>query len=1031
MKRLFTICLFLGLPLMAWAAGGLSGTVKAPTLANGKTAKAFVTVLGTASRNPFKKNVAVNEDGSFSVQNVPAGEYYLYTYAEGAVPEYYDDAKDLRDAKKVAVNDNTVTEGLTIELAAIVPPPAPAKGTITGFVHDAAGAPIAKALVYLIGRQTQNRIETDAAGAYSFTVLTGDYLLYAAADGFLPQYYQNAPNPQSATNVTVTKDQTTADVNFVLAKGGVISGKVTDDAGVAQKDVRVEVYSAVAKSGAVTDETGAYTVSGLPASAYTVVANTKYGRLFYDNATTEQDAKAVDVTAGATVADINFVVKSPAYGAVSGKVTDGSGNPFTSREAFVVLQPSDPSTRPLTRYFSARVDSLGQYKFDKVTTGKYYVGLQIADRFEQTMIWYDNTTDVTSAKAVEVKANETTADINFTVAEPKGVVSGTVKDAQGNPVERAQVTLVGKNRKMQAATDATGAFSFTKLPDATYYVNVYGCAGNQCKSVWYENATNEKDAKPVVVTAGAADIASVDVVLPIEKGTSSLSGAVKDASGAALAGAKVVAYFKTDKARVFAGKATTDDAGTYTIANLRAGDYIVWAGYGTEETFGEAWFDGAAKADDATVVTLETGANKSNVNFALTVNPIYGSVTGTVVDASGNGLRAYVALQPAKRIADPGKVSVYRSLVSDGKFTFDKVAAGDYILSAYTENGLAYSGDTQDKAAAVPFTVVAGAPTEVTLHVPALALGTNSIAGKVEPDSLGTMEAAFVVATDKTQKLKFATLTKADGTYSIAGLPDGSYIVMAAAKGFFPMYYNQVWNVRKATPVTLSATQATAEGISFVLTTIKANGKRENSLSVDMSGSAGMTVLSGRVSDMKNTPVIGAYVYALDNTGTPVDYSETDDAGTYAIVDLPAGSTYKLYVSKVGYDGANTADAISASNDVMVNQGQVQQDLILSPDAITAVEGEDIIPTTIELQGNYPNPFNPSTNIRFALPEAGQVRITVYDLTGRLLTQLYQGVLPAGTNTIQWNASSMPSGLYLYRIQTANAFATGKMMLVK
>jgi len=99
-----------------------------------------------------------------------------------------------------------------------------------------------------------------------------------------------------------------------------------------------------------------------------------------------------------------------------------------------------------------------------------------------------------------------------------------------------------------------------------------------------------------------------------------------------------------------------------------------------------------------------------------------------------------------------------------------------------------------------------------------------------------------------------------------------------------------------------------------------------------------------------------------------------------------------------------------------------------------AVEDEGTLPETLTLLGNYPNPFNPTTSIRYALPATGEVSIQVYDLLGRLVADLAPGVQPAGTHEMRFDASGFASGLYFYRVQTDGAAGAGKigrMVLLK
>ncbi|MFC2094786.1 T9SS type A sorting domain-containing protein [Bacteroidota bacterium] len=101
---------------------------------------------------------------------------------------------------------------------------------------------------------------------------------------------------------------------------------------------------------------------------------------------------------------------------------------------------------------------------------------------------------------------------------------------------------------------------------------------------------------------------------------------------------------------------------------------------------------------------------------------------------------------------------------------------------------------------------------------------------------------------------------------------------------------------------------------------------------------------------------------------------------------------------------------------------------------ITTAVGDDAgsgVPDAFELFPNYPNPFNPSTTIYYALPEAGNVELIVYDVLGNEVSTLVNEEKPAGINEVEWNASNVPSGVYFYRLSADGFVQTRKMMLMK
>ena len=97
----------------------------------------------------------------------------------------------------------------------------------------------------------------------------------------------------------------------------------------------------------------------------------------------------------------------------------------------------------------------------------------------------------------------------------------------------------------------------------------------------------------------------------------------------------------------------------------------------------------------------------------------------------------------------------------------------------------------------------------------------------------------------------------------------------------------------------------------------------------------------------------------------------------------------------------------------------------------TDTDAEPTLPSQVELRQNYPNPFNPQTTISFGLPESGQVRLTVHDLTGRLVATLVDGVVAAGAHEVGFRAGDLPSGAYLYRLQTPVGSLDRMMILLK
>ena len=89
------------------------------------------------------------------------------------------------------------------------------------------------------------------------------------------------------------------------------------------------------------------------------------------------------------------------------------------------------------------------------------------------------------------------------------------------------------------------------------------------------------------------------------------------------------------------------------------------------------------------------------------------------------------------------------------------------------------------------------------------------------------------------------------------------------------------------------------------------------------------------------------------------------------------------------------------------------------------------IPEDFAIVSAYPNPFNPSTSLSYTIPGNGYLRISIYDLTGRLVESLYGDYAAAGQHTINWNADMYSSGVYLAQFKYKNTLKTQKLMLMK
>lgn len=110
---------------------------------------------------------------------------------------------------------------------------------------------------------------------------------------------------------------------------------------------------------------------------------------------------------------------------------------------------------------------------------------------------------------------------------------------------------------------------------------------------------------------------------------------------------------------------------------------------------------------------------------------------------------------------------------------------------------------------------------------------------------------------------------------------------------------------------------------------------------------------------------------------------------------------------------------------------QTTFDITLVVEMTTSNESEGALPQEYSLKHNYPNPFNPSTVINYELPQNSEVQLEVFDISGRKVRTLVDEQQPAGEHQVRFNASSLSSGVYFYRIDAGSFQKVRKMTLIK
>jgi murein tripeptide amidase MpaA len=131
-----------------------------------------------------------------------------------------------------------------------------------------------------------------------------------------------------------------------------------------------------------------------------------------------------------------------------------------------------------------------------------------------------------------------------------------------------------------------------------------------------------------------------------------------------------------------------------------------------------------------------------------------------------------------------------------------------------------------------------------------------------------------------------------------------------------------------------------------------------------------------------------------------------------------ASSTYYNFIDENPFSGSNYYRLLQIDYDGTVNQ-------------LSDIEVNNSIPTEFSLSQNYPNPFNPSTSIEYSIPSSEYVSLTIYDVLGNKVAELVNERKDAGMYKINFDASALTSGIYIYKLQAGSFVQTKKLMVLK
>ncbi len=964
-------------------AGAISGRVT-DALTAGPVIGAEVVALDSSGEE--LESATTDQGGGYTISGLLTGSYDVEFVPKGTQPyqsQYYSEASTLSGATSVAVTDGQTDSGIDAALSS--------GATLSGTVTDASsGKPVPGAYAEILdssGDYVSGAI-TDSDGVYEVGGLAaGDYKVeFASGEGesYLRQFYDDAASEATADTVELT-DGESATANAALSAGGEITGTVTDaktKSGLA--GVYVYAYSSTsgAERTAVTDANGDYTIESLPSAGYTVEFHPYDGvhaSQFYDEAASQDSAKAVLVTAGSATTGISAALSIG--GTIAGTVTDQASGTGTAGITVVAYAPNGFEDAYTT------TASDGTYSLGGLAAGSYNVEFEPQYSSAYTTQYYDKASSLSGATPVSVSLGQTTTGIDAAMVGG-GSVSGTVDSGSAaNPLDGVQVILSSSSGGYyeNATTTTDGSFFIGGVPAGSYTVEFTETTGAY-QYQYYNGQLDSGKATPITVASGKTTT-GIDAAFQVE---GEVSGTVTDAStGTGVGGADVEAY---PTAGGTIQTVETASNGSYTIPGLLAGTYTLLFSGG----------DYQAAYYDTNPVTVTAGQTTSGIDQALAEA---GTVSGTVTDAasgagvSGASVTVYTTYGSYLASAVTGAGGAYSVVgIPSGTYAigFSSGATGGSYATTY------YKG-SQTLSSATPISVTDG---RVTSGIDQM-LPDGGIAGTVTDAALGSGLASIDVDIYNGEgQVVGSAKTGSTGDYSIDGLAPGSYAVsfspVSQPSAYVEQYYKDEITAASADTITVTA-EHTTSGVDAAM----ARGGIVSGVVTAATGGAGLG---------------GIDVDVYDAEGGVVGSTMTAANGAYAIGGLIAG-TYRVQFAppsggKMNYLGQyyDNEASLSQATGVYVTPGTTKTGIdaaLQSAGQVTGVVTD--AKTQAPIQNAYVDVYRPVSYYYGTYDETYGTALTnaegIYTVSG----------LPAGSYDVSF---SVPDGDYLEQWYDAeNSFA--------
>jgi protocatechuate 3,4-dioxygenase beta subunit len=626
-------------------------------------------------------------------------------------------------------------------------------------------------------------------------------------------------------------------------------------------------------------------------------------------------------------------------GSITGTVTDGSSAGISNCQVRVYeFPPTDQDA-----FTSTMTNSTGNYTVTGLAAGQYLVGAFAGfTSLPYINQIYNNTLNYMEATPVTVTASGTTSNINFQLA-PSGMITGTVTNSStGLPIEG--IWIIAENYDNEEAmfsevqTDSQGIYHLTGLPPADYRLEA-NCEGTQLNfsQMFYDAKTSWNLADRVTLT-GTETVSGKNFVL---SPGGSVTGTVIDEQGHPIEGVEMGAMAYEGEGGWY-GEDETDANGVYEIKGLSTGTYKIEACSSCrgDLPYADEYYDNA-DWKDASPVSVTLGQTTTGIDFVLAAGT---SISGTVTGWDAN-TSSYVPIEGAELSAEnlnTGSCCGWAQSESDGTYTMRGITAGSYRVRASAAGfSQEYYPDSVDWGGSQPVVTTVDTPaTGVNFQ---LDLG-GQISGTILDSETGLpiTENVWVNAQPATGE-PWGTGTNQienDGSYTITGLPSGTYKVCTQITGYDQELYEEQIDWMLATPVTVVVGQTTS-GINFTPT--RERGGR----------------LIGFVTLPDGTPVSHAWVNANGMENMRWKGDDTEPNGCFTITGITTGQWRLRANPPMGQD--------------YLNYSESEEMTVTMPDGVNEVNVGQVILPSVNLVGMVKLPNgNASTNSPVNIEKVGE-----------------------------------------------------------